>query len=73
MIALAGAQLLGRHACLLIGVGIVLGHNLLDLFWPPNDLFAVGSSLWVALQAQMSSVLGPFQIVLSIRCCRGLV
>jgi uncharacterized membrane protein len=62
MIVLAGAQFLGRRACLLIGVGIVLGHNLLDSFWPPNNLFGTGSPLWVSLHAQMSSVIGPFQI-----------
>jgi len=58
----AGAQFLGRRACLLIGAGIVLGHDLLDSFWPSSDLFGVGSSLWVALHAQMSSVIGSFQI-----------
>ena len=34
MVALAGAQFLGRRACLAIGAAIVLGHNLLDAFWP---------------------------------------
>lgn len=62
MVVLAGAQFLGRHVCLLIGAGVVLGHNLLDSFWPPNDLFGVGAPPWVALHAQMSSVIGPFQI-----------
>jgi uncharacterized membrane protein len=62
MIVLAGAQFLGRHTCLLIGAGIVLGHNLLDSFWPASNLFGVGSSPWVALHAQMSRVIGPFQI-----------
>jgi uncharacterized membrane protein len=62
MIVLAGAQFLGRHICLLIGAGIVLGHNLLDSFWPAGNLFGVGSSPWVALHAQMSRVIGPFQI-----------
>jgi uncharacterized membrane protein len=34
MMILAGAQFLGRHACLAIGAAIVLGHNLLDRIWP---------------------------------------
>jgi uncharacterized membrane protein len=61
MIVLAGAQFLGRQACLLIGIGIVLAHNLLDSFWPPNNLLGIGSPVWVALHALMSSVVGPFQ------------
>jgi uncharacterized membrane protein len=63
MIVLAGAQFLGRQVCLLIGIGIVLGHNLLDSFWPPNHLFGTGSPVWVSLHAQMSSIIGPFQFV----------
>ena len=34
MIVLAGAQLLGRRACLLIGALVIAGHNLLDPIWP---------------------------------------
>jgi uncharacterized membrane protein len=63
MIVLAGAQFLGRKTCLLMGCAIVLGHNLLDSFWPPNNIFATGAPLWVALHAQMSSTVGPFRIV----------
>jgi uncharacterized membrane protein len=39
MIVLAGAQFLGRGACLAIGLAIVCSHNLLDGVWPKFGLF----------------------------------
>jgi uncharacterized membrane protein len=60
MIVLAGLQYLGRIACLAIGVVIVAGHNLLDVFWPKSALFDLQWPLWVALHAQMSFRAGPF-------------
>jgi uncharacterized membrane protein len=62
MLFLAGAQFLGRRACLIAGAAIVLGHNVLDAFWPANNAWGA-APLWVALHAQMSYVAGPFQIV----------
>ncbi len=49
MVALAGAQFLGRRACLWLGALIVLGHNALDPVWP-----AAGTNVapWVALHAR---------------------
>lgn len=61
MIALAGAQFLGRRACLLIGLAIVLGHNLLDAWWPASGIRDL-RPLWVALHAQMSIPIGPFLV-----------
>jgi uncharacterized membrane protein len=63
MIVLAGAQFLGRRACLLIGAAICLGHNLLDLVWPTSHLFDIGPPLWVSLHSQMAYVIGPFEVV----------
>jgi uncharacterized membrane protein len=39
MIALSLLQRMGRRACLVLGVAIVAGHNLLDSFWPASKLF----------------------------------
>ncbi len=59
MVVLAGAQFLGRRACLVIGAAIVLGHNLLDAWWPASGLFEQQWPLWVALHAQMAHTAGP--------------
>ena len=61
MVLLAGAQFLGRRACLVLGAAILLGHNLLDPIWPmPHSVFDTSPPLWVALHAQMAVVVGPF-------------
>jgi len=60
MLALAVLQYLGRRVCLLVGITIVVSHNLLDPFWFANALFEE-RPLWVALHAQMSFHAGPFQ------------
>jgi uncharacterized membrane protein len=62
MLALAALQYLGRRTCLLVGIGIVVSHNLLDRFWLTNALLEE-RPLWVALHAQMSFHAGPFQFV----------
>jgi uncharacterized membrane protein len=66
MIVLAGAQFLGRRACLVLGLVIVAGHNLLDPIWPmvPNPL-APDQPLWVGLHAQMTFVAGPFFVLVA--------
>ena len=63
MVVLAGAQFLGRPACLAIGLTIVCGHNLLDGFWPKFGLFEAGAPLWVALHSQMAATVGPFFLI----------
>lgn len=62
MVLLAGAQLLGRRTCFVIGAVIITGHNLLDVFWPVSNLFEPNWPLWVALHSQMSVYAGPFAI-----------
>src|SRR5687768_1723632 len=66
MVILAGAQFLGRTACLVLGAAILLGHNLLDPIWPvpPQGVFDTSPPLWVALHAQMAVVVGPFFVAL---------
>lgn len=63
MVALAGAQFLGRNACFWIGAAILLGHNLLDPVWPAGSLFSQGLPLWALLHAQLSRVAGPFMFL----------
>lgn len=62
MIVLAAAQFLGQRACLVLGLVIVAGHNLLDLVWPipAGGPFEIGPPLWVSLHAQMAVAVGPF-------------
>ena len=60
MLALAALQYFGRRACLLIGIAVAVGHNLLDPFWSTNAIFEQ-RPLWVALHAQMSVHAGFFQ------------
>ena len=60
MIVLAGAQLLGRRACLLIGALVIAGHNLLDPNWPQTGLLESTWPIWAALHSQMSVSAGPF-------------
>ena len=60
MVVLAGAQFLGRRACLLIGALVIAGHNLLDPFWPMTGLLEQNWPLWAALHSQMSVSVGPF-------------
>jgi uncharacterized membrane protein len=60
LVVLAGAQFLGRRACLAIGASIILGHNLLDPVWPTPHGFSAVAPLWVALHAQMPYPAGPF-------------
>jgi uncharacterized membrane protein len=60
MLVLAALQYLGRRVCLLVGIAILVSHNLLDPFWSANALLEE-RPLWVALHAQMSVHAGPFQ------------
>ncbi len=60
MIALSGLQLLGRRACLALGVAIVGCHNLLDPIWPASKLIDRHWPMWVALHSQMALPVGPF-------------
>ena len=63
MMVLAGAQFLGRRACLLIGVAILLGHNLLDPIWPSTTILDESGPWWAALHSQVPIDMGPFLVV----------
>jgi len=65
MVFLAGAQFLGRRACLVIGAAIVLGHNLLDAVWPAASTTGTTGPLWVVLHARQLHEVGPLSIFFS--------
>jgi uncharacterized membrane protein len=65
MVLLAGAQFLGKRVCLAIGAAILLGHNLLDPFWPAASTTGTTGPLWVALHARQLHEVGPFRIFFS--------
>jgi len=65
MVVLAGAQFLGRRACLAIGAAIVLGHNLLDAVWPAASSTGATAPLWAVLHARQVYEVGPFWIYFS--------
>jgi len=65
MILLAGAQFLGRRACLLIGAGILLGHNLLDAGWPAANTTGSTEPVWAALHSRQVYEAGAFRIFFS--------
>jgi len=64
MVLLALLQFLGRNVCLALGVLIVVGHNVLDAFWPTSrNLFDVSPPLWASLHVSMSKPVGPIHFV----------
>jgi uncharacterized membrane protein len=65
MVILAGAQFLGRRACLAIGAAIVLGHNLLDTVWPAASTTGHTAAAWAALHSRQVYEVGPLWIYFS--------
>jgi uncharacterized membrane protein len=65
MVILAGAQFLGRRACLVIGAAILLGHNLLDALWPAAMTSASTAPVWAALHSRQFYDVGPFAVFFS--------
>ncbi len=65
MVILAGAQFLGRRACLVIGATILLGHNLLDAAWPAAMTSGSTAPLWAALHSRQFYDVGSFAIFFS--------
>lgn len=65
MVILAGAQFLGRRACLAIGAVILVGHNLLDAFWPAASMTGSTAGVWAALHARQLYEVGLFRIFFS--------
>ena len=61
MVLLGLLQFLGRRACLLLGVLIVIGHNGLATVWPtPNDFPPFTAPLWIGLLSVFAQPVGPF-------------
>jgi uncharacterized membrane protein len=65
MVILAGAQFLGRRACLAIGAAILLGHNLLDAVWPAAMTSESTAPLWAVLHSRQFYDVGSFSIFFS--------
>jgi uncharacterized membrane protein len=65
MLVLAGAQFLGRRACLAIGAAILLGHNLLDAVWPAASTTGSTAGVWAALHARQLYEIGALRIFFS--------
>lgn len=65
MVILAGAQFLGRRACLAIGAAILLGHNLLDAVWPAASTTGSTAAVWAVLHARQLYEVGPLSIFFS--------
>ena len=63
MVLLGAAQFLGARVCLWIAVAILLGHNLLDPWWPAPDLESGTSSLMAIIFYQGSFIIGPFFVM----------
>jgi uncharacterized membrane protein len=62
MVILAGAQFMGRRACLAIGAAVLLCHNLLDASWPAAMASASTAPVWAALHSRQFYDVGPFAI-----------
>jgi uncharacterized membrane protein len=65
MVILAGAQFMGRRACLAVGAAILLGHNLLDAVWPAAMTSGSTAPLWAALHSRQFYDVGSFSIFFS--------
>lgn len=65
MVILAGAQFLGKRACLAIGAAILLAHDLLSPVWPDASTSGTTGPLWVTLHARQLYEVGPFRIFFS--------
>ena len=63
MIVLSLLQWMGRRVCLVLGLGIVAGHNLLDRIWPASGLLDEQWPIWVSLHSQMAKGAGPFLFI----------
>src|SRR5262245_50679877 len=65
MVVLAGAQFLGRRACLALGVAILLGQNLLDPVWPAATTTGGTAAAWAVLHSRQAYEVGAFRIFFS--------
>ena len=60
MVILAALQYLGPKICLILGVVILLSHNMLDNLWPSGELIRGLDPIWIGLFGQGSFLVGPF-------------
>lgn len=65
MVILAGAQFLGRRACLVIGALILSAHNLLDAAWPAGSTTGNTAGVWAALHSRQLYEVGEIRIFFS--------
>lgn len=54
---------MGAKACFIIAALILVGHNLLDPYWPVGNIMGGNDPFWLGLHAQGSMVLGPFYLI----------
>lgn len=63
MIVLSGALFLGPRVCLILGLAIVFGHNLIEPYWPTGAPFGDGTDpLWITFYSQNTVILGQFYV-----------
>ncbi len=62
MVAVGIFQLLGARWCLIIGLLIIFGHNILDPIWPTPQRGSTNIPYWVALHTQVGYSFGPISI-----------
>jgi uncharacterized membrane protein len=60
MVILSGAMYLGTKGCLIVGLIIVVGSNLLDPIWPQGSLTQQSDQYWLLIHSQTSFIIGPF-------------
>lgn len=65
MVVLAALQCLGRRVCLIVGILILLCHNLLDPIWPQSKLLDETTQVWIALHAPMAFRADPILVLFS--------
>jgi len=58
MIVLAALQFLGYKNCLIIGLVIVVGHNLLDSIWPVGRIQNSADPIWYGLHSRAGILIG---------------
>lgn len=75
MMVLACAQFGGQKFCFYLGAAIVVGHNLLDPFWPTATSLGNLDMFWAFLHTQGTIVIGPFyvEVVYPLLPCLGIM
>lgn len=66
MVILSGALHLGARTCILIGLVIVFGQNLLDPIWPQGSLGEPTTAYWTLLYTQTAFKIEPFYYLMNV-------